>query len=71
MVIGAFFSEVGSALLKTLSACDRAFPDFQQRVAHISHWTAPDFASFSQSLAESDFGIELKEGDLEPCGIYC
>ena len=66
MVIGAFFSEVGIALLKTLSACDRSLPDFQPRVAHISHWTAPDFAGFSQGLAESDFSIELKEGDLEP-----
>ena len=65
MVIGAFFSEVGGALLKTLSAWDRHLPEFQQQVAHISHWTAPDFAGFSQGLAESDFGIELKEGDLE------
>jgi hypothetical protein len=65
MVIGAFFSEVGGALLKTLSAYDRTLPDFQPRVAHISHWTAPDFAGFSQGLKESDFGIELKAGDLE------
>jgi hypothetical protein len=65
MVIGAFFSEVGGALLKTLSTCDRRLPDFQPRVAHISHWTGPDFAGFSQGLAENDFGIELKAGDLE------
>ena len=65
MVIGAFFSEVGGALLKTLSAWDRHLPEFQPQVAHISHWTAPDFAGFSQGLAESDFSIELKEGDLE------
>jgi len=65
MVIGAFFSEVGGPLLKTLTAYDRSLPDFQLRVAHISHWTGPDFAGFSQSLAEGDFSIELKEGDLE------
>ena len=65
MVIGAFFSEVGGALLKTLSTYDRSLPDFQPRVAHISHWTGPDFAAFSQGLAENDFRIELKEGDLE------
>jgi hypothetical protein len=34
-------------------------------VAHLSHWRAPDFAGFSQGLREEDFGIELKEGDLE------
>ena len=30
MVIGAFFSEVGGPLLKTLTACDRHLPDFQR-----------------------------------------
>ena len=65
MVIGAFFSEVGSALLKTLSTWDGHLPAFQQQVAHISHWTTPDFAGFSQRLAEKDFAIELKEGDSE------
>jgi hypothetical protein len=65
MVIGAFFSEVGGPLLKTLTAFDRSLPDFQLRVAHISHWTGPDFAGFSQGLAEKDFDIQLKEGDLE------
>jgi hypothetical protein len=65
MVIGAFFSEVGGALLKTLSAWDRSLPDFQPRVAHISHWTASDFTSFSQDLAEHNFALELKDGDSE------
>ena len=66
MVIGAFFSEVGGALAKqTLSACDRHLPKFQQQVAHISHWTVPDFAVFSRGLAEADFHMELKNGDLE------
>ena len=64
MVIGAFFSEVGGALLKTLLAWDRRLPEFQQQVAHVSHWHAPDFAAFSQSLMEKDFAIELQEADL-------
>jgi hypothetical protein len=65
MVIGAFFSEVGGALLKTLSTCDLRLAEFQPRVAHISHWSPPDFAGFSQGLAEKDFSLELKENDLE------
>jgi hypothetical protein len=65
MVIGAFFSEVGGPLLKNLTAYDRSLPDFQPRVAHISHWTDLDFAVFSQGLTENDFSIELKEGDLK------
>jgi hypothetical protein len=65
MVIGVFFSEVGGALLKILAAYDRHLPAFQQQVAHISHWTGPDFAGFSQGLAEDDFHIELNGGKLE------
>lgn len=65
MVIGAFFSEVGQHLLKTLSTYDLHLPTFQQRVAHISHWTKTDFAGFSQGLVEGDFRIQFQEGDLE------
>jgi len=65
MVIGAFFSEVGSRLLKTLSASDQGLPEFQGQVAHISHWLPPDFARFSRGLAESDFSVKLQDGDLE------
>jgi hypothetical protein len=64
MVIGAFFSEVGGALLKTLAACDQHLPDFQRQVAHISHWTGLDFTGFSKSLNPDDFHIEFKDGDL-------
>jgi hypothetical protein len=64
MVIGAFFSEVGRDLLKTLSTYDLHLPTFQQQVAHISHWTGPDFARFSQGLVQDDFRIQFQEGDL-------
>jgi hypothetical protein len=65
MVIGVFFSEVGIRLLKILSACDQRLLDFQPRVAPIGHWSASDLAGFSKVLTESDFHIQLKEGDLE------
>jgi hypothetical protein len=65
MVIGAFFSEVGTALLKILSAYDLNLPAFQRQVTHISHWTEPDFARFSQKLIQNDFHIQVGEGDLE------
>jgi hypothetical protein len=64
MVIGAFFSEVGHDLLKTLSTYDLHLPTFQQQVAHISHWTESDYARFSQGLAEGDFRLQFQEGDL-------
>jgi len=65
MVIGVFFSEVGVSLLKILSACDQRLLDFQLRVAPIGQLSASDLAGFSQVLTESDFHIQLKEGDLE------
>ena len=70
MVIGAFFSEVGHDLLKTLSTYDLHLPIFQQEVAHISHWTEPDFGRFSQGLVPDDFRIQFQEGDLEALGDF-
>jgi hypothetical protein len=65
MVIGVFFSEVGTALLKTLSTYDQRLPDFRPRVAHLSHWTGQDFTAFGQGLTESEFGIRLPAGGAE------
>jgi hypothetical protein len=65
MVIGAFFSEEGTTLLKTLSAYDRHLSDLQRQAAHISQWTGPDFARFSQGLDPEDFSIQFQAGDLE------
>jgi hypothetical protein len=65
MVIGAFFSEAGTTLLKTLSTYDLHLPAFQRQVAHLTHWSGPDFARFSQGLVQDDFRIQLEEGDLE------
>ena len=65
MVIGVFFSEVGTDLLKTLSAYDQRLPDFRPQVAHLSHWTDQDFTAFSQGLAESDFRLRLQGGGAE------
>jgi hypothetical protein len=65
MVIGAFFSEAGTTLLKTLSAYDRHLADLQRQAAHISQWAGPDFARFSQGLAQEDFEIRFQAGDLE------
>jgi hypothetical protein len=65
MVIGVFFSEVGTELLKTLAPCDQRLPDFRPQVAHFSHWTARDFARFSQGLTESQFQIRLQAGGAE------
>jgi hypothetical protein len=65
MVIGAFFSEAGTTLLKTLSAYDRHLPDLQPQAAHLSHWTGPDFVRFGQGLAQEDFIIQFQADDLE------
>jgi hypothetical protein len=65
MIIGAFFSEVGVRLAKSLSVCDRRLPDFQPRVAGIENWSPRDFTGFIGELAEKDFDIHIEGGDLE------
>ncbi|MBW1781990.1 MAG: hypothetical protein JRL30_14760 [Deltaproteobacteria bacterium] len=65
MVIGAFFSEVGVRLLKTLAAHDRQLVDMQPRMVAMAHWKARDFAGFSRDLAERNSLVQLEATDLE------
>jgi hypothetical protein len=65
MVIGAFFSEVGTPLLKNLSAFDRNLPLFRKEIDHVSHWVAPDFDNFAKRVTHYDFKIEPGEWDLK------
>ena len=65
MVIGAFFSEAGIALLKIISVFDQHLPDLQRQMAHLSHWSGPDFARFNRDSVQKDFPIRFGEGDLQ------
>lgn len=65
MVIGAFFSEVGTRLLKSLSDFDLHFDKIRKDFIVTTDWSGQKFTSVSKDLKDYDYKIESKKGDLE------
>lgn len=65
MVIGAFFSEVGLELLKTLCAFDVKNQDFHDQIKSIDRWTAQELLAFKKNLPGYSFDFHLAAGDLD------
>ena len=65
MVIGAFFSEVGTDLLRVFSGYDRKLTDFRFELKDLDIWSDHDFAYFHQRLKNFRFRLVIGEGDLE------
>jgi hypothetical protein len=66
MVIGAFFSEVGTALLRDLSRFDAEANEKRSVFAQCGAWKDADFTQVRQELHDMSFGCESRAGDLEP-----
>ncbi len=60
MVIGAFFSEVGTDLLRRIIALDEDFDDVRQNLLITKEWTHRDFAQAGSRMAEYDYTIEVE-----------
>lgn len=65
MVIGTFFSEVGTSLLKLVSEYDLKVDNLRKEINAINRWSDNDFISFAKRLGQDDAEIKLKEGNLE------
>lgn len=65
MVIGAFFSEVGTTLLKNFLDFDSNIHRIRQNLTVASNWTKKEFYSVKNQLKNYDYGIESQSGDLE------
>ena len=65
MVIGAFFSEVGTELLRIFSQYDRRLTQFREEINGLDTWSDHDFAYFHQRLRNFGFKLVVREGDLE------
>lgn len=64
MVIGAFFSEVGTHLLKSLSDFDPNPKKMGGNLIIKSTWSHKEFAHVSKSLRGYEYIIDSKKGDL-------
>jgi len=65
MVIGAFFSEVGTDLLQRLASFDTAMEETREHLRFDGTWTAKDFAAARGQLAEHDHRLEFELGDVD------
>jgi voltage-gated potassium channel Kch len=59
MVIGVFFSEVGTRLIRDFSAADPNFEEIRRGMIVSDKWTRQDFMSVSRHLRAFRFGIEI------------
>ncbi len=64
MVIGAFFSEVGSALLKQLAAHDRRLPEIRQDLLLAVGWDKARFRTARETVRRAGQTIDSREVDL-------
>lgn len=65
MVIGAFFSEVGTELLTMFSDFDPRLEEIRKSLAVTGDWTDQEFDSVNRRLRKYEYGIELSGVDLE------
>jgi hypothetical protein len=65
MVIGAFFSAVGTKLLTYFSDFDPELDTIRKELIVTGDWSEHEFASVSQRLKQYDYKIDISNVDLE------
>jgi hypothetical protein len=65
MVIGAFFSEVGTTLLTHLSDYDPKLDSIRNDLIITSAWSDREFAAMSRRLKEYGYGVQIQKVSLE------
>jgi len=65
MVIGVFFSELGTSLLTRFSDYDPKLDEVRKKLIVSSDWSKEEFSTVSKLLKNYDCGIEVQKADLE------
>ena len=65
MVIGAFFSEVGTGLLKSFLDFDVHYDETRENLIVTNEWSEREFSAVKKSLKVYDYKIESQKGALE------
>jgi hypothetical protein len=65
MVIGAFFSEVGTRLLTHFSDWDPKLDKIRKELMVTGDWSPEKFIAVSKRLRKYDYGIDIQRVDLE------
>ncbi len=70
MIIGAFFSDLGSELLSELSRYDQNLDQNRKNLVPENTWSSQDFAQARENIAELDFNPNLQENSLHGLHDY-
>ena len=65
MVIGVFFSEVGTKLLTFFSDFDPRLEQIKKDLVVTKNWSEVNFINISRRLRNYDYGIDIKKVNLE------
>ncbi len=65
MVIGAFFSEIGTELLKDISKCDINSEKIRNELIVTDGWLSKKFLDTGRRLVRHDYKIDIQRADLE------
>jgi hypothetical protein len=65
MVIGSFYSEVGTRLLTYFSDFDPGLATIRERLIVKDNWSEQEFSRASKLLKDYDYNVEIKKVDLE------
>jgi len=65
MVIGTFFSEIGTRLLTHFSDFDPNLDDIRKKLLVANDWTDQEFRDVSSRLRRYQYGIDIKKVSLE------
>ncbi len=65
MVIGTFFSEVGTTLLRSFAAIDQNIDGIREELLIQGEWTDQQFAAVIKRVRGNEFGIQYAGSDLE------
>ena len=65
MVIGAFFSEVGTELLKSFAEFDPGSERLRKELLAVSDWSEDELSRVERDLNDYDYSIDTQRGDLE------
>ncbi len=65
MVIGAFFSEVGTRLLTYFSDFDPRLGDIREKLVVKNDWSHEEFQDVNKRLRKYEYGVEIQKVNLE------
>jgi len=65
MVIGAFYSEVGTRLLESFSEFDKHPDTIREYLIMDKDWSSKKFSHTAKQIKKYDYSVDIKKGNLE------